>query len=63
MFKKLGSNYVYIILAPHFFFPLAFFGAGAGEDAVDITLEALEDGAADVDLLAAPDLTLSIALF
>jgi len=48
----------------HFFFPLPLpFGIGAGLDAVDMTLEAREDGAADVALLAAPDLILSRALF
>ena len=32
-------------------------------EAVDITLDALEEGAADVALLPAPDFTLSRALF
>jgi hypothetical protein len=36
---------------------------GAGLDAVDMTLEALEEGAAEVALLPAPDLRLSSALF
>jgi hypothetical protein len=39
------------------------FDAGAGLDAVDMTLEAREEGAADVALLPAVDLTLSRALF
>jgi hypothetical protein len=39
------------------------FETGAGLDAVDMTLEALEEGAADVALLPAPDLMLSSALF
>jgi hypothetical protein len=39
------------------------FEAGAGLDAVDMTLEALEEGAAEVVLLPAPDLMLSSALF
>jgi hypothetical protein len=43
-------------------FALLFVGAGA-LDAVDMTLDALEDGAADVALLPAPDFTLSSALF
>ena len=38
-------------------------GAGAGVEPLDITLEAREDGAADVALLTAPDLRLSSALF
>jgi hypothetical protein len=38
-------------------------GAGAGLEAVDITLDAREEGAAEVALLPAPDLTLSSALF
>lgn len=38
-------------------------GAGAGVEPLDITLEAREDGAADVALLAAPDFRLSRALF
>ena len=38
-------------------------GAGAGVEPLDITLEAREDGAAEVALLAAPDLRLSSALF
>jgi hypothetical protein len=36
---------------------------GAGLDAVDMTLEALEEGAAEVALLPALDLMLSSALF
>jgi hypothetical protein len=49
----------------HFFLPLAllFVGAGAGVEPLDITLEAREEGAADVALLPAPDLRLSSALF
>jgi hypothetical protein len=49
----------------YFFLPLAllFVGAGAGVEPLDITLEAREDGAADVALLAAPDFRLSSALF
>jgi hypothetical protein len=49
----------------HFFLPfvLLFAGAGAGVEPLDITLEAREDGAAEVALLAAPDLRLSSALF
>jgi len=49
----------------HFFLPfvLLFVGAGAGVEPLDITLEAREDGAAEVALLAAPDLRLSSALF
>jgi hypothetical protein len=39
------------------------FGAGAGLEAFDITLDAREEGAADVALLPAPDLMLSSALF
>lgn len=38
-------------------------GAGAGVEPLDIMLEAREDGAAEVALLAAPDLRLSSALF
>lgn len=38
-------------------------GAGAGVEPLDITLEAREDGAADVALLPAPDFRLSSALF
>lgn len=38
-------------------------GAGAGVEPLDMTLEAREDGAADVALLAAPDFKLSSALF
>lgn len=46
----------------HFFFPFDFdLDTGAGLD--DATLEARDDGAADVALLPAPDLTLSSALF
>jgi hypothetical protein len=37
--------------------------AGAGLASFDATLEALEDGAADVALLPAVDLTVSRALF
>jgi hypothetical protein len=48
----------------HFFLPFALlFGAGAGVEALDKTLEAREDGAADVALLPTADLTLSKALF
>lgn len=49
----------------HFFFdfdlPLA--GAGVALEAVDKTLESRDEGAADVALLPAADLTLSRALF
>ncbi len=38
-------------------------GGGAGVEPRDITLEAREDGAADVALLPAPDFRLSSALF
>jgi hypothetical protein len=38
-------------------------GAAAGLDAVDITLEAREEGPAEVALLPAADFTLSRALF
>lgn len=37
--------------------------AGAGLESFDTTLEALDDGAVDVALLPAVDLTLSRALF
>jgi hypothetical protein len=48
----------------HFFLPFdLLFGAGAGLEAFDMTLEALEEGAAEVALLPAPDLMLSSALF
>jgi hypothetical protein len=51
-------------IAVYFFLPLPLpFGAGAWLDAVDMTLEAREEGAAEVALLPAPDLTLSSALF
>jgi hypothetical protein len=62
---KAGKEIVIIIPHNHHFF-LPFdllFGGGAGLEAVDMTLEALEDGAADVALLPAPDLMLSSALF
>jgi hypothetical protein len=55
--------------ANHFFFPPffpfpAFAAGGAGLEAADVpTLEAREDGAAEVALLPAPDFTLSRALF
>jgi hypothetical protein len=59
---KRGLNEQTFLL--HFFLPFVLpFGAGAGLDAVDITLEALEEGAAEVALLPAPDLMLSSALF
>jgi hypothetical protein len=44
-------------------FALLLLGMGAGLEAVDMTLEAREDGAADVALLPTADLTLSSALF
>jgi hypothetical protein len=48
----------------HFFLPFVLpFETGAGLDAVDMTLDALEEGAAEVALLPAPDLMLSSALF
>jgi hypothetical protein len=51
-------------IAIYFFLPLPLpFGAGTWLDAVDMTLEAREEGAAEVALLPAPDLTLSSALF
>ena len=47
----------------HFLLPFVLpFETGAGLEAVDMTLEALE-GAAEVALLPAPDLMLSSALF
>jgi hypothetical protein len=58
------GNPCYYTFQSHFFFPLDLpFGGGAGLEAVDITLEAREDGAAEVALLPAPDLMLSRALF
>jgi hypothetical protein len=53
------SHYLY------FFLPLDLFLAeeGTGLEAVDITLEAREDGTVEVALLPATDLTLSSALF
>jgi hypothetical protein len=47
----------------HFFLPLALPLTGAWLEAVDMTLEALEEGVADVALLPTADLTLSSALF
>ena len=48
----------------YFFLPFALPFAGAGAlEAVDITLDALEEGAADVALLPPLDFTLSRALF
>jgi hypothetical protein len=59
-----GNRYNNITQYHHFFLPLdLLFGTGARLEAFDITLEALEDGAADVALLPAVDLTLSSALF
>jgi hypothetical protein len=58
----------FTITSYHYFFlplPLPFepLDAEAGLEAADITLEALEEGAADVALLPASDLILAIALF
>jgi hypothetical protein len=51
-------------MCAHFFLDLdLLFEGGAGLEAVDMTLEAREEGAADVALLPAADLTLSRALF
>jgi len=59
--ENIHNNY---IVHSHFFLPFDLpFGAGAGLEAVDMTLEAREEGAADVALLPAADLTLSRALF
>ena len=58
--KSLHNKYTAI----YFFLPFALLlGAGAWLEVVDMTLEAREEGAADVALLPAPDLTLSSALF
>lgn len=58
--KGFRNNY----MDAHFFLPLALLlGAGAWLEAADMTLEAREEGAAEVALLPAPDLTLSRALF
>lgn len=51
---------------PHLFLPLDLLfeaEAGAGLEAFEATLEALEDGVAEAALLPAVDLTLSSALF
>jgi hypothetical protein len=58
------TYYHMMTLLHHFFLPFTLLFVGAGAlDAVDMTLDALEDGAADVALLPAPDFTLSSALF
>jgi hypothetical protein len=52
------------IFSHHFFLPFNLpFDRGAGLDAVEMTLDALEEGVAEVALLPAPDLMLSSALF
>lgn len=56
--------FIIVYTAVHFFLLLDLpFVAGAWLEAVDMTLEAREEGAAEVALLPAPDLTLSSALF
>ena len=61
---KLNGNVHDSLIDNYFFFPLPFpLVAGTVFEAVDISLDALEDGAAEVALLPAPDLMLSRALF
>jgi hypothetical protein len=59
------KSFITIILYLHFFLPFDLFldAVGAGLEAVDMTLEAREEGAADVALLPIADLTFSSALF
>ena len=61
---KLNENVHDSVIGNHFFLALPFpLVAGTAFEAVDITLDALEDVAAEVALLPAPDLMLSRALF
>ena len=63
-FMELKEKWYKKYIAIYFFLPLVLlFGTGAWLEAVDITLEAREEGAAEVALLPAPDLRLSSALF
>jgi hypothetical protein len=60
--KEIGHQNIQTFDLLHFFLPLDLLLAEAGAG-LEATLEALDDGATDVDLLPATDLMFSSALF